>query len=162
METRDLRPEELEQAMALVWQVFSEFEAPVYAPEGVEEFCTFIRTDNIAGKTQTGEMRVWGAFPDGVPRGVLAERGAGHISLLFVQKEFHRQGISRALFEHYADICRKAGMKCVTVNSSPYAVEVYCRLGFMETGPEQTRNGIRFTPMEYRFASPYYTPENNK
>jgi GNAT superfamily N-acetyltransferase len=141
--------------MALVWQVFSEFEAPVYAPEGVEEFRTFIRTENIMGKMQTGEMRLFGAFPDGALRGMLADRGAGHISLLFVQKEFHRQGISRALFAHYADVCREAGVTGITVNSSPYAVEIYRKLGFAETGAEQTQNGIRFTPMASSLQADY-------
>ena len=36
-----------------------------------------------------------------------------------------------------------------TVNSAPYAVDIYRHLGFAETGPEQTINGIRFTPMAY-------------
>lgn len=150
MEIRELQPEEIEPAMALVWQVFSEFEAPVYDAEGVEEFRSFIRVENIASKMQTGEMRLFGAFLDGVLRGVLAERGAGHISLLFVQKEFHRQGVSRALFEHYAQLCRRADVAHITVNSSPYAVEIYRRLGFEETASEQMQNGIRFTPMVCR------------
>jgi len=146
-----LRPEETELAMALVWQVFCEFEAPEYEAEGVEEFRTFILVENITNKMRTGEMRLWGAFSDGALRGVLAERGAGHISLLFVQKEFHRQGISRALMEHYTQLCRNAEVEDITVNSSPYAVEVYRRLGFTETGAEQTQKGIRFTPMVCRY-----------
>lgn len=36
----------------------------------------------------------------------------------------------------------------MTVNSSPYAVPVYEKLGFHATGSEQTVNGLRFTPME--------------
>ena len=40
--------------------------------------------------------------------------------------------------------------KAFTVHSSPYAVEVYRHLGFAATGPEQTVNGLRFTPMEYK------------
>ena len=36
----------------------------------------------------------------------------------------------------------------MTVNSSPYAVPVYHKLGFKDTGSEQMVNGLRFTPME--------------
>ena len=36
----------------------------------------------------------------------------------------------------------------VTVNSSPYAVEIYRRMGFIPIGTEKTVNGLRFTPME--------------
>jgi len=144
-----MRSEEIAPAMELVWRVFCEFEAPLYEPEGTAEFRNFIRPENITHKTDMREMRLWGAFLDGTLRGVLAERGVGHISLLFVQREFHRQGISRALFEYYAQFCRQAGIRRITVNSSPYAVEIYRRLGFAETNTEQTQNGIRFTPMAY-------------
>lgn len=34
-----------------------------------------------------------------------------------------------------------------TVHSSPYAVEVCHRLGFLDTDVDRTVNGIRFTPM---------------
>ena len=60
---------------------------------------------------------------------------------------YHRWGIGRRLFEAMKqDYARKA----FTVHSSPYAVEVYRHLGFAATGPEQTVNGLRFTPMEYK------------
>ncbi|MGM9541909.1 MAG: GNAT family N-acetyltransferase [Candidatus Limivicinus sp.] len=36
-----------------------------------------------------------------------------------------------------------------TVNSSPYAVEVYRHLGFTPTDTEQLTNGIRYTPMRF-------------
>lgn len=82
--------------------------------------------------------------------GVIATRGADHISLLFVRKENHRQGIARTLFDRVVMECRdQNGVNRITVNSSPYAVEVYHRLGFVDTDTEKTINGIRFTPMEY-------------
>ena len=36
-----------------------------------------------------------------------------------------------------------------TVNSSPYAVEIYRHLGFVPTDDEQSVDGLRFTPMQY-------------
>ena len=44
-----------------------------------------------------------------------------------------------------------ADVKRVTVNSSPYAVCVYERLGFVKTGEQQEQNGIIYVPMEHRF-----------
>ena len=41
------------------------------------------------------------------------------------------------------------GIQEFTVNSSPYAVEIYRHLGFEVMDQEQTVNGIRFTPMKY-------------
>ena len=37
----------------------------------------------------------------------------------------------------------------ITVNSSPYAVEIYRKLSFVDTNTEQTVNGMRFTSMRY-------------
>lgn len=69
-----------------------------------------------------------------------------------VEKACHRQGIARALFSTLRDHCRTApDTPRITVNSSPYAVGAYRRLGFRATGDERTVDGIRFTPMEYLF-----------
>lgn len=38
----------------------------------------------------------------------------------------------------------------ITLNSSPYGLPFCQALGFQPTDQEQTVNGIRFTPMEYR------------
>ena len=37
----------------------------------------------------------------------------------------------------------------ITVNSSPYAVPVYRKLGFVETDTEQLADGMRYTPMKF-------------
>ena len=55
------------------------------------------------------------------------------------------QGIGRTLFELALKNNTSGKM---TVNSSPYAVEIYRHFGFVNTDVEQVTNGIRFTPME--------------
>lgn len=85
--------------------------------------------------------------------GVVATRQPCHISLLFVDKEHHRQGIGRELLSTITSFYKEAGVnREMTVNSSPYAVEIYHKLGFMDTDTEQLVNGIRFTPMKYVFS----------
>lgn len=79
--------------------------------------------------------------------GVIATRGVSHISLLFVAKKFQRRGIARQLFSAVVDDVKEHGIKEITVNSSPYAVMVYKKFGFVETGSEQEKDGIWFTPM---------------
>ena len=37
----------------------------------------------------------------------------------------------------------------LTLNSSPYAIPFYLKLGFEPTSEEQEIDGIRFTPMKY-------------
>ena len=57
---------------------------------------------------------------------------------------------ARALFSAVRDFCRTdPAVSRITVNSSPYAVEIYRRLGFTATDAERVTDGIRFTPMTY-------------
>ncbi len=141
METRKLDASELEIALSLAWQVFKQFEAPDYSEEGVEAFYKSIHDPNWQSTLQ-----LYGSFHEGEPVGVIATRNAGsHIALFFVKEAFQRQGIGRSLFEL---VKRDKGSGTITVNSSPYAVPVYRRLGFFATDEEQSVSGIRFTPMK--------------
>jgi GNAT superfamily N-acetyltransferase len=150
MKIQELTVEDIPAAIDLVWEVFDEFEGPDYSPEGIAEFRQSINPESVSGMVERGEMRLWGCKVDGHLAGVIATRGAGHISLLFVRRENQRQGLARKLFETVVDECRKNNkVERITVNSSPYAVEVYHCLGFVDTDSEKTVNGIRFVPMEY-------------
>ncbi|HBE86222.1 MAG TPA: GNAT family N-acetyltransferase [Lachnoclostridium sp.] len=140
-------------ALDLVWQVFLEFEAPEYSDEGIQEFKNFIDLNSIEQKIDKNEMLFWGCFCGENIVGVVATRQPCHISLLFVDKEHHRQGIGRELLSTITSFYKEAGVnREMTVNSSPYAVEIYHKLGFMDTDTEQLVNGIRFTPMKYVFS----------
>jgi len=143
-------PEDIIPAMELVRQVFFEFEAPEYSDEGIAEFQAFIEPENIINKMECSELKLWGAFEDEKIIGIIAIKSPPHISLLFVDKQYHRRGIARSLF--HAVLCDEAAIReheCVTVHSSPYAVEIYRRLGFVPTDTEQIVNGLRFTPMVF-------------
>ena len=94
MEIRHLTPAEIPQGLELVRDVFLEFEAPDYPPEGVEEFFRFL------DDPQQASLCFYGAWDGTVLRGVLAARKE-HICLLFVRREYHRQGTARALIEAY-------------------------------------------------------------
>jgi len=146
---KELEIENLQITLSLVWEVFLEFEAPDYSDEGIQEFKSFIEYESIKAKMQGNQFHIWTCFDDKCLIGVLATRPPCHISLLFVDKQYHRQGIARAMVnqmtEHY-----KENSNCseITVNSSPYAAEVYHKLGFEDMDTEQIINGIRFIPMK--------------
>ena len=140
MEIRELTKSEQVQALDLAWEVFMEFEAPDYSKEGVEEFRGFLDDEKEVAK-----LRFFGAFHDNKIAGVLAMRG-DHISLFFVKKAFHKKGIGKGLFQY---MMSQFGDGEKTVNSSPYAKEIYCKLGFMAANTEQITNGIRYIPMVY-------------
>ncbi|WP_050698945.1 GNAT family N-acetyltransferase [Anaeromassilibacillus senegalensis] len=140
MNIKELSKEEICFALELVWEVFLEFEAPDYSQEGIEEFHHFIQNEKEMDK-----LRFFGAFQETFLLGVLAMRQT-HICLLFVKKEFHRKGIAKSLFQA---VLEQIKSETITVNSAPYAVEIYQKLGFLPAGPEQTTNGIRSTSMVY-------------
>lgn len=139
----------LKEALALVWGVFEEFEAPDYSDEGVQAFKDYIKYDSIKQMIQEEKLFMWTCSEKEKLVGVLAVRPPCHISLLFVDRDFHRRGIARLMFNEMIDHYRAYGIYSeITVNSSPYAVQAYHRLGFEDTDAEQTVNGIRFIPMK--------------
>ena len=140
-------------AMDMVWKVFLEFIAPDYAKEGIDEFKKFIDPYFITDKMVSGEFKLWGAFAGEKPIGVIAIKPPLHIALLSVDKQYHRRGIARKLFETVmSDKTVTQGYNKITVNASPYAVNIYRRLGFIPMDTEQTVNGLRFTPMECKIS----------
>lgn len=150
MDIVKLQKNEIKNALELVWTVFQEFEAPDYTIQGVEEFRKFISYDSMIEQFEIERIVFWGCKVNNELTGVIATRGMNHICLLFVKKEFHRRGIAKRLFHTVLEKCKSVNsINTITVNSSPYAVEVYHRLGFVDTEKEQTVNGMRFTPMMY-------------
>lgn len=86
-----------------------------------------------------------GAFVQEELVGIIATRNEGtHIALFFVEGKYHRQGIGKRLCQTVQSVNNSNKM---TVNSSPYAVPIYHKLGFKDTDTEQVVNGLRFTPM---------------
>ncbi|MGC6769125.1 GNAT family N-acetyltransferase [Enterococcus sp. LJL128] len=140
---------ELSEALGLVWRTFMEFEAVDYSNQGVQEFKSFISLPEISKKLENNELFIWGYYEKSKLLGVIAVREPFHISLLFVDKAYHRQGIARRLYSKMIeDYSKNTNCQIVTVNSSPYAVEAYLKLGFTAAGTEKVINGIRFIPME--------------
>lgn len=140
MEYRSIKKEEMNEAMELVWKVFLEYEAPDYTQEGIDEF-----KRTIDDKSWLDAREFYGAFEDEKIVGVIATKDKHHIALLFVDGEYHRRGIGKTLFNIVLELNED---NYFTVNSSPYAHEVYKHLGFEDTDVEQCICGLRFYPMK--------------
>ena len=139
----------LGEAACLLRDVFIEFVAPDCSAHGVEKYKTFIDLENLSGKLNRSELIFSGAYDRrGTLIGVIAGQPPGHIKYLFVKKCHHRQGVARALLNILQRHYHALGGCALTVNSSPYALEVYKKMGFRETGPEKIVDGIRFIPMK--------------
>ena len=150
---KEIGKNDLKQALDLVNRVFTEFVAVDYSEQGYKTFQNYLNTkyDEVSADLQSGHKKLWGYYENGEVIGVIATRDKSHIALMFVDKQHHRKGIARRLFDtvlaeakNYTDVMQ------ITVNSSPYAVEIYERLGFVKTDEQQEKDGIVYIPMVCR------------
>ena len=148
---RPLYEKEWEDGMQLAWDTFLIYEAPEYSKEGIINFHDFVRDKTLKRMFLKGEYVTLGAFLNGTLVGILGVRNKTHISLLFVDTNYHHQKIATSLLEHMFEyVVKELGMFEMTVNSSPYAVEFYHKIGFTDLAKEQLTDGIRYTPMKIR------------
>lgn len=147
-EIRFVTGEEWEEAMGLAWKTFLEFEGDVYPPEGIRSFEDFITDSALKRMFIMGAYQVMAAYHEGKMVGMISLRNETHISLLFVDKLYHRRGIGSALVLALSEYVKvEMGKNKLTVNASPYGVSFYHRLGFSDISCEKQQDGIIFTPM---------------
>ncbi len=151
IEYRFMRPGEEVAACALVKAVFDRHVAADLGPEGLAEFFRFANPQAMAARSGPEQVLLV-AVHDGQLVGVLEVRGGSHLALLFVS--LTGRGIARELLRMAITECRarQPHLSAVTVNSSLYAQPIYQRLGFRDTGPARTINGIVHVPMSLTLA----------
>ena len=130
--------DEWDDAMALAWRTFLRFEADIYTAEGIRHFEDFITDTTLHRMFLLGAYQMFVALDHNRIVGMITLRNASHISLLFVDEKYHRQGIGRALIEYLREyLLSEAGVDRVTVNAAPYGVAFYHKLGFRDLRPEE-------------------------
>ena len=150
---RKIRSHEVESAMALALEVFMQFEAPEYPPEGVETFKKdIVENPEYLENAKQGICPVYGAFDGDKIVALMGMRSnKTHINLVFTKKEYHRRGIARAIFRYLLEdrLAEDPSLEELTLNSSPYGLPFYLSIGFIPLSEELEMNGIRYTPMKY-------------
>ena len=151
IEYRFMRPGEEVAACALVKAVFDQYVASDLGPEGIAEFFRFANPQAMSARSGPEQVLVV-AVHDGQLVGVLEVRGGSHLALLFVSLK--GRGIARELLRMAIIECRarQPHLAALTVNSSLYANAIYQRLGFKDSGPARTVNGIVHVPMALTLA----------
>lgn len=140
----ELHIDNLDRALHLIWNVFTKYDAPDYSQEGIEKFQEIINKNAVEKKLISGEVNIIACWDNTDLIGVLAIKRPCHIWLMFVDGDYHQKGIAKNMFKEFLKDFK--GDK-ITVNSSPYAIEFYKRLGFEAEKDEQLIHGIRFIPM---------------
>ncbi|MGN0429690.1 MAG: GNAT family N-acetyltransferase [Acetatifactor sp.] len=146
------REEDWPATMKMIWKTFLKFEGKEYTGEGIRSFFDFITDDRLFQMFRKGTYQVMIAENCGQIVGAASLRGKNLLSLLFVKEEYHRRGIGSSLIHALCEYLQnEMGEHSMTVQSSPYAVNFYRKLGFVPTGEEEDYSGIRVTPMEMIF-----------
>lgn len=128
-----------------------QFDAPDYSKEGIDNFNDFITDNGIYQKFCEGKFPLFVALENDRIVGIIALRNDNHISLLFVEAESHRKGIGEKLIAYAKEyVITELCMQSLSVFAAPYAVNFYKKCGFAPIDEEKTRDGIRFTPMEWK------------
>lgn len=148
-EVRWAKAEEWAPAMRMIWKTFLKFEGEDYTEEGIRNFFEFITDDALYVAFLKGKYQMMVALDGGRVIGAASVRSANHLSLLFVDEEYHHQGVGRALMNRMCEYLKKeAGERYMSLNAAPYAVNFYRKLGFRTVRPEGVYSGIRVTSME--------------
>lgn len=143
MKIRQLNREELNDALPLIWKVFCDYEAVNYPETGKQAFWEAIHSEEYLNM-----LNAYGAYEEENLSGIIATRNEGsHLALFFVDGKYHNQGIGKSLWNA---VLAENTSPTITVHSSLFAVEVYRKLGFIQTGDVQEDAGIQYVPMEYR------------
>lgn len=146
---RFAKEQDWEPAMKLAWETFLVFEAKEYGEEGTQSFRDFISDQWLKNMFLKGQYQMLVALENEKVVGFITVRNTTHISLLFVDRNYHRRGIGRMLIQKMGEyLISEIGVDYMTVDSSPYAEEFYHKLGFWNLAPQQKKQGIIFTSMK--------------
>lgn len=146
---REMKDSEIDEALELMWKVFRQLIAPEYSKEGIDTFYTqYIKGKSFREKFASQREIMYGAFIDEKLVGVLSLSANNAVSCLFVEREYHRMGIGKQLFEVVIKKLRDRGVMEVMLNASSYAIPFYTHLGFSIIGEKTCYKGMIYTPMK--------------
>jgi ribosomal protein S18 acetylase RimI-like enzyme len=140
--------EEVEQVSQLILDSFYEFIAPDYSPEGIELVEDYVDPQELRLRSQFDHL-AWVAVNKEKIIGMIELREYHHISLLFVEKYHHHQGVAKILLQQAITAIKEnnPSLTQLTVNASRYAVPAYKKLGFCCQESEQIIQGFIYIPM---------------
>ncbi|WP_236146882.1 GNAT family N-acetyltransferase [Scytonema millei] len=132
-----------QQISACMWASADLWELTDGTSESVTEWKQICDPGELRDRILSSE-RMLVATWNGIVVGFIAFRRGNHLSLLFVRREFARQGIGRELLARNSN-----DLDTITVNSSDAAVGFYRKVGFIQSGDRFFKNGVWATPMKW-------------
>ena len=90
-------------AMKMIWRTFLKYEGKDYTEEGIRNFFDFITDDDLYTAFLKGDYQMMVAVAGSRIVGAGTIRNKNHLSLLFVDEEYQRKGIGKAIIN---GLCR--------------------------------------------------------
>lgn len=137
--------------MKMIWRTFLKYEGKEYTKEGIRNFFDFITDDELYTAFLKGSYQMMVAVDGNKIIGAGTIRNGNHLSLLFVDEDYHCRGVGRAIMDSLCRYLKEEGERYMSLKAAPYAVDFYHRLGFRTVKPEEEYSGIRVTEMEKVF-----------
>lgn len=151
-EVRWARETEWSPAMRMIWRTFLKFEGKDYTEEGIKNFFDFITDDKLYVSFLKGDYQMMVALAGDEVIGAGSIRNGNHLSLLFVDENYHHMGVGSTILGKLCDYLKtEAGERYMSLQAAPYAVNFYRKQGFRAVRPEMEYSGIRVTAMEKMF-----------
>jgi len=149
---RNIRAGEEIEVCNLVARSFNEFIAPEFSEKGIEEFYKYSNPREFLKRAESGYFSMV-SETDGKLAGVIEFKGNKHISMLYVDKAFHKKGVAKELIRIALEevTSSRGNHGNITVNSSRYAVPFYEKLGFIQFEEEKTIYGVFHIPMIVKY-----------
>ena len=123
------RGQRLDPAMHMIWKTFLKYEAVDYTEEGIRNFHEFITDEHLYKSFRQGRYQMMVAL-DGVRIiGAASVRNYNHLSLLFVDEEYHHRGVGRSLMGRMCEYLKRGGGTVYVAEGSSV-----CRGFLSETG----------------------------
>lgn len=132
----------------LIREVYAEFVAPDSSEVWNQNFYEYVEPQKIKSR-QTLHHTTYLAFEGNKIIWVLESRNMNHISLLFVDKNYHGKGVAKSLLKDFLSEVPK-NISCIDVHASPFSIPIYEKLWFYQIGNIKEENGIKYLQMEYK------------
>ncbi len=146
---KKISEKDVNQVYNLLLETFNEFIYSDFLEEGRNRFYEYIDKLTILSHIKDKKYFHYVAKINNKVVGYIEISNNNHVCILFVNKEYYKQGIGRELFLKALKQIKKqdSEIKEIDVHATLYGINFYKKLGFIPTNVEQIKDGCRYVPM---------------
>lgn len=130
MNIRDYQTEDADEIADLFHDCVHAIESPDYSPAQLEAWAP-TPPDYLAWRARLAVKQPYVACEKGRIVGFIELEEDGHIDCFYTHKDFQRQGVGRALYDHLVERADARGITDFYVEASPFARPFFEREGFL-------------------------------